>query len=104
MKTIYKYDIGSPEIAIKTIKLPHYAKVLHFGIDPKNLESLWIWCEVDTELPVYDREFILIGTGWNIQDAIGEHDFYSTVYIGTVISQIGLVWHLYEIEEGKNYN
>jgi len=49
--------------------------------------SAFIWAEVDTESRVIERQFVVYGTGHNIQPG---HK-----YIGTFFST-PFVWHVYE--------
>lgn len=82
MKTVYKYAL-EPEM-----KLPKGAKILSVNIQQ---DVLCLWSEVDTELPLEQRNFLAYGTGWQINpDSKRE-------FIATVFGPSGLVWHIYEV-------
>lgn len=82
MKTVYKYQITR----VGKIKLPVGASVVH--TDKQN-GDIFIWCLVDTEAPTEEREFVVMGTGWDL----GDEPFQ---YIGTIMDN-GYVWHVVEI-------
>lgn len=87
MKRIYKYEI--PLIAISYVVMPQSAKLLKIGFQE---EALFVWALVDVELPLCDRHFRIIGTGWDYHIKIGE-------YIDTVFQSNGLVWHIFDAGE-----
>jgi hypothetical protein len=50
-----------------------------------------MWVEVDTEAPLEDRHFAVVGTGHPIPVAL-------TAYLGTALTRSGAyVWHVYEL-------
>ena len=91
MKSIYKYDIVTAQNGI--IEAP-ITKVLYAG---EQNQSIKIWAEVDTDAPVRKIQFIPIGTGWNLDNAIGDKNILDThKYLNTVILAGGsLVFHIY---------
>lgn len=58
--------------------------------------SVCLWAEVDLEQPKEVREFFIVGTGHRLPNV-------SARYIGTDLDErTGLVWHVYEVMEGRN--
>ena len=91
MKSIYKYDIMTAQNGI--IEAP-ITKVLYAG---EQNQSIKVWAEVDTDAPVRKIQFIPIGTGWNLDNMIGDKSVLDThKYLNTVILAGGsLVFHVY---------
>lgn len=91
MKSIYKYDIMAAQNGI--IEAP-ITKVLYAG---EQNQSIKVWAEVDTNAPVRKIQFIPIGTGWNLDNMIGDKSILDThKYLSTVILAGGsLVFHVY---------
>jgi hypothetical protein len=87
MITIHKYHLngGSPQIS-----LPTGAKLLHVG---EQSDSIVIWAKVNTENETEERNFVVYGTGHQIDpnEAIK--------YIGTVQLSYGLVFHVFELDQ-----
>lgn len=52
------------------------------------------WAELDANLPTTKWKIHCIGTGWETNMILGE-------YLGTIVTEDGLVWHYYveKIEE-----
>ena len=87
MKTVYKYLITPQNSKIKMLQ----GAVIVCVHEQNGL--IYIWAEVDTELPTEEREFAIYGTGENMPDEI----FESFLYVGTVFIDKGaLVYHVYE--------
>ena len=87
MKTIHKYELGPLGVGIN-VPLPKGSVVLSAGI--KNTD-IFIWALVDTEQPTEVRQFIAYGTGWEVDEDIGELCFIDTVFEGPY------VWHVFEV-------
>lgn len=58
MRTVYKYNLSG------THKIPHSAKLIHAGKDPR--EDLCAWYEVDTMNSAEVISFTFIGTGQEV--------------------------------------
>jgi len=94
MKTIYKYSI--PLLAAKfDVDLPVGAMILSFQIQDK---VPCIWAMIDKKATIEQRHFRIYGTGWPIEKIPKDLNLH---YIGTIQTNGGLVWHLFEI--GKNF-
>jgi hypothetical protein len=78
MKTIYKYTLDEP------VRMPKGATVVQVGIQ----DGLYcIWAVVDTDVPVEERRFVVVGTGRELND--------NMVHVGTVFEN-PFVWHIME--------
>ncbi len=87
-KVIYKYQFRITSVV--HVSMPEGAKVLHFG---NQHERLTIWVEVDTDAPIVEKRFWVIGTGQMIPDTVELN------YVGTASFNDGrLIWHLYEVK------
>lgn len=88
-RTIYKYKLsmGSP---INEPVLPAGSNILYVGLQD---DEIYIWVEQPSRFndpQIYDYQFYIIGTGWEVPNNWGNLD-----YIGTVQPSNGLVWHIY---------
>jgi hypothetical protein len=79
MKTIYKYIITR-----NPIEMPQNAVVVHCA---KQDSYHCLWAIVDTDNPVEQRQFDIIGTGWVLEDDMR--------HTGTFIDGV-YVWHVIE--------
>lgn len=85
MKRIYKYELN--EQGVQTLKMPKGAEVIS-AIEQNN--KVIVYAIVDITKENEEREFSVIGTGWNIPDELLE----SNKFIGTV--KVGIfVWHVF---------
>lgn len=88
---IYKYELKMT--GLNQIKMPAGANAFSVGPDPA--DKLYIWALVDPEETKEDvREFMVAGTGWDLQDELSEH--LSTNFLGTVRQQL-YMWHIWEV-------
>ena len=85
MKTIYKYPVPLDEFELE---LPRGAKILTFQSQNNNPT---IWALVDPLNKLEKRKFVIRGTGHPIMSNTN-----NDVYIGTIQTEMGLVWHLFE--------
>jgi hypothetical protein len=86
-KVIYKYEVDT------IVVMPDKAEIL--TVQLQNGRP-WIWAMVDTDEALVERNFNVIGTGWEIEE-------FNSKYIATF--QDGpMVWHVFEIlgDEGSN--
>lgn len=84
MKTIFKYPLDG--IHVTKVKMPKGANVVSFDVQHN---VFCIWAMVDTDNPVEERVFGVVGTGWEIDEG--------DCYIGMV--QTGaFVWHCLEVK------
>lgn len=89
MKTIYKYTLDAGDRV--RIPLPRDAVVL--SIQEQDGQAV-MWALVDTDKPLVDREFRIIGTGYSIPES-PEH----LIFIGTLqLRGLGLVFHIFEVK------
>jgi len=85
MKTIWKYQL---DMAHKTtIEMPVGATVLQVQ---NQGDQMTLWAIVDTESPMEERTFHVVGTGGPFPYVTG-----GLVYCGTVQAR-GYVWHVFE--------
>jgi hypothetical protein len=90
MLTIYKYKLGTmPAIGIKVL-LPQGAQVLSAGIQN---EEFVIWALRDGTKSDITRRFSVFATGQPIDYPVLVERL---VFIGTVFTQDGLVFHIFE--------
>jgi hypothetical protein len=96
MKAIYKYKL---EIKDKqTIEMPPVDFILHLG---EQDGELYIWVMVDLEIPkLIPMEFKILGTGQPTKDP----DLGLLSYIGSVQMKSGLVWHVFETTDRKDWD
>lgn len=95
MITIYKYPLNGGK---NIIKLPKNAIILKSAEDKDN--SLCIWALVDTEQEDKERRYIYcFGTGWDITDFVLNNKNIDYLYLDSVITHNGLVWHLFELSK-----
>ena len=93
MRRIYKYELKMT--GLNQIKMPAGANVLSVGLDPAN--KLCILALVDPEETKEDvREFMVAGTGWDLQDELSKH--LSANFLGTVKQQ-PYMWHIWEVSQ-----
>lgn len=84
MKTIYKYELEGRHVTM--LKMPKGANVVSF--DMQN-GKYCIWAIVNTEAPMEERFFSVVGTGWEIED--------NECYIG-MVQDGAFVWHCLEVQ------
>lgn len=88
MSSIYKYSI-KPSGEYQNIVLPIRSRML--SVIEQNGQMV-LYCLVDPlEKTPQIREYLTVGTGWNIKDGESKHlRFIGTVKVGT------FVWHFFE--------
>lgn len=91
MNTIYKYPMPEED---EGIMMPEGAKILCLQMQAGYPH---IWAIVDDEAPKIRRQFLTIGTGWDLSIDNGYPDIFTLPYIGTWQSN-GLVWHVFEVK------
>ena len=85
---VYKYKVFVGE---NHTNLPHSYDILHFGEDGDG--KLCFWALVNPDDALEAVEFRVYGTGWEIE----ENDEQFLFHMGTVVTSVGLVWHLFEV-------
>lgn len=92
MKTIHKFELYDHVLARKdgqTLQLPESAVILSVQLQQG---TLCVWALVDTERPLKDRKFIMVGTGQPC-----DHLAASAIHVGTFqFLQGALVLHLFD--------
>ncbi len=86
MKTIHKYQMHGGPGDTPCIEMHKHAQILG-GDMQHNVPTFWAL--VDTDMPVIQRQFLVIGTGW----AVPENG--TLVHIDTMLDGV-FVWHLFE--------
>lgn len=92
MKTIYKYITPEPGQRLRH-EMPEGAEFLCVRNVPDGTynHSIMMWFEVDTDKPMWVREFAFIGTGHLLP-----REELAPRYLGTAFAD-PFVWHLYEV-------
>ena len=90
MNTIYKYDLSKQLSLGNELCIPVSSKFLSVQIDPKN-DNICMWYLVSTDNPTMLRKIHIFGTGNPLPETID-----CMKHCGTVISRIGMVWHIFE--------
>jgi hypothetical protein len=85
MKTIYKYIVTGLPLQNK-IEMPKGASILSVNMQGADC---CMWALVDTESETEEREFEIVGTGWELDDKLS--------YVGTCFAKDGFVWHIVEV-------
>lgn len=89
MKTIYKYSFEVTDEFV--IEMPEGARILAVQAQ---YDYPHVWATVDTDLPMEERKFRILGTG----KPIGINNTEELVYIGTFQLHKGtFVGHLFEV-------
>lgn len=101
MTTIYKYSYteGCKEF---TLTMPAEATILSTHLDAN--DDLCFWALVDTSLPLVERTFYCVGTGWDLEELNEMKENSIINFIGTV-KKGQYIWHLFEFindEESEN--
>ena len=87
MKKIYKYSLPYDG---DTITIP-YNIIRFLEIHTQNgIPTIWVIVDPDDEATI-STEIIAIGTGWELQDGLGD-------YLGTAEDEFGYVWHYFVYE------
>lgn len=85
MKTIWKYTLTKE---VTTITIPDGAQLLHVG---EQFNQGQLWFIVDTDQPLFERTFEIVGTGQELPQ--------NSMYCGTYQTLGGsYVWHVFEIK------
>ena len=84
-KTVWKFP-ATPTDGPVTVEMPMGAQLLAIGPDPQY--QLAVWALVDKDAPFEHREIFVVGTGWDLEVAMGAH--VGTAHVG------GFVWHLFD--------
>lgn len=82
---VYKYPVSFDG---RPVEMPKGSRILHVGWSN---DILCFWALVDPEAEIESRAIYTVGTGWE-QVPVAETD----IHLGTSISRIGLVWHVFE--------
>lgn len=88
MLTIYKYEI--PAMHSFTLKIHRYFAVYHIGVQDG---KPYMWALVDTNEPIIEEEFILVGTGFEVPDNVyrcGTFILESDDFVGHVFRKMEL--------------
>ena len=83
-RVVYKYGVMP---GYNLLNIPVGSKIVHVG---EQNYGLYIWVEQDPSRPIEYKTINVYGTG----DAIrNQHEHH----VGSVVTQNGLVWHVYEM-------
>lgn len=102
MKTIWKFAIGFDEQS--GVMMPRGAEILKVDASDYDrnqsrvgLPSAYVWAIVDPEAPKVLRKIDVRGTGYELSDSLGKHN-----YIGSAQILSGrLVYHFFDMGEVK---
>lgn len=93
MKTIWKCTVPIEDDF--TVTLPNGGQIIHLAQQHPTDEALTMWALVETEAPMVQRTFTVVGTGQKIGH-FDQPDLIIT-YVGTALMFDGrLVYHLFE--------
>lgn len=87
MRTVYKYIINPDDLV--SVSMPEKSMVLSAQMQGGRIA---IWALVDTDRPLRDRKFRVIGTGNPIPELLNQLRFIDTVQL----EKLGLVFHIFE--------
>lgn len=94
MISVWKYGLSGYIGATQTVEMQKGALILTVQRQGSGIN---LWAKIDDSMPTETRNFIVIGTGFDIPALAAGSEY---VYIGTVqVSQ--LVWHVFEIVAGS---
>lgn len=82
MTSIWKFKLSSSQQP-QTLKIPSGGVILHSS---RQEPDICLWVEVNENNEFINRDFLVIGTGWEVPQ--------NSVYIGTVFDG-SYVWHIY---------
>jgi hypothetical protein len=85
MRTVFKYPLAL--VDVQEVELPAEAEILHVA---EQLGSLMLWANVETDNDLVSRRLAVVGTGHHAPSPTEAR------HIGTVLTGIGLVWHIFE--------
>lgn len=92
-RTIWKFVLWEEShlaVTVVTVQMPSGAAVIHAASQD---DIPTVWAEVDSDAPVEERTFEVVGTGHPL---VGPPSF-ERCYRGTAITKDGrFVWHIYE--------
>ncbi len=88
---VWKHSLPA---VVNNLDLAVGAKVLHFDEQPAVAAGLFLWEAHGTDVrPTETRTFQVVGTGDAADVDTGRH-------VGSVVTRIGLVFHLFETTDG----
>ena len=94
MTAIWKYTVS---INGATVRMPAGARLLHVADQNGDPMTVEVWAEVDPDVDVVDRVFVVVGTGHPYDTEVQGR---TLTYVGTAVTARGhLVWHLFDAGE-----
>lgn len=87
MRTIYKYPLDIQDV--QYVNAPMGATPLHVD---EQFVVLNLWMSIDTDRPNVKHRIVIRGTGHPQRSDDGN-------YVGTVLMQSGLVWHVFHSQQ-----
>lgn len=85
-KTIHKFTLSRG--ITNTFRFPVGSSVVKAG-EQQEQETIWVECPRDSA-NYEDRSFSIFGTNWAVPS--------DAIYIDTIVSVDGHVWHIYEVK------
>lgn len=89
MKRVLKFQLNQPSEHVFSLELPPGAEFLTASYQGDTPQA-WFLCPEWHDATGEMRIFLLVGTGWEIQDK-GKWVYLSTLYLNR------FVWHLFEL-------
>ena len=86
---VLKYPINKIGEVI-TIIMPTKLAICDIGVQNGDI---FLWALVDKFTPLRSYQFIVFGTGWEIEEV------EKLTFLKTVHMKDGLIWHVFEIQE-----
>ena len=92
MFSVWKFELVAADSPV--VRMPEGAEVLSVAERGEFGNRLDMWALVDTDAPLQDRRFRVVGAGHSFSDA------EDCRFVATVQTDVGLVWHVFEAEAG----
>lgn len=83
MRTVHKFPLTGH--SKQTIKMPDFSEIIHVAVQD---DALYLWATVDTEEPLEDRTFVIVGTGYQIPDNVSTYSHVGTYLAGYFVGHI----------------
>lgn len=85
---VYKYPLDS-DVEVQQVLLPVGARILHVDLQNKQWQ---LWALVDTESPLENRHFVIVGTGMHMDRELNYK--HITTYM---TPDHAFVFHVFEV-------
>lgn len=90
-QSIWKYPLRAGAGDDIAIQMPQGARLLTVQMQGA---APWLWALVEPDRPREQRQFQVVGTGWELDWSDAKREYIGTVQAGT------FVWHFFEVLQG----